>query len=162
MTCASVPMQAAASLQTLHPGDVAVATRGGRMETLLGSCVAIILTDPRRTIGAMCHVVHARPAARDADDSTAHGDTALARMQQLLLAHGIQPALCEAWVIGGGNMFPGLVAGPHVGTCNAEWAQQALAALGVRIVGQDLGGNTYRRLAWTVGPGQPEVVAVPV
>ena len=43
----------AGSLQILNPGDVAVGQRGDRLETLLGSCVAIVLTDPRRTIGAM-------------------------------------------------------------------------------------------------------------
>ena len=39
-------------LHTLHPGDVVCAERGDRMETLLGSCVAVVLTDPRRTVGA--------------------------------------------------------------------------------------------------------------
>ena len=49
-------------VHVLHPGDVACGERGERFETLLGSCVAIVLTDPRRTIGAMCHIVHAMPA----------------------------------------------------------------------------------------------------
>ena len=48
--------------KVLAPGDVAIGTRGDRFETLLGSCVAIVLTDPRRTVGAMCHIVHAMPA----------------------------------------------------------------------------------------------------
>ena len=49
-------------LHVLHPGGVACGERGERFETLLGSCVAIVLTDPRRTVGAMCHIVHAMPA----------------------------------------------------------------------------------------------------
>jgi chemotaxis protein CheD len=58
---ANTPFSLSQSQQiyTLHPGDVACGERGDRLETLLGSCVAIILTDPRRTIGAMCHIVHA-------------------------------------------------------------------------------------------------------
>ena len=45
-------------------GDGAFARRhrlgyaGDRMKTLLGSCVAVILTDQRRTVGTMCHIVH--------------------------------------------------------------------------------------------------------
>ena len=49
---------------TLHPGDVAVGVRGDRLETLLAAGVAIVLTDPRRTVGAMCHVVHSGPTPR--------------------------------------------------------------------------------------------------
>ncbi len=146
----------------LHPGDVACGERGDRLETLLGSCVAIVLTDPRRTVGAMCHIVHARPPAGGAAASGAHGAEALARLQRLLVQRGITPRLCEAWVIGGGHMFPGLVHGPHVGATNVRWALDALAAEGIRVRRQDTGGHAYRRLAWTVGPGEPEVTAVPV
>ena len=60
---------AGAIVHTLHPGDLAFATRGERLDTLLGSCVAIVLTDPRRTVGVMCHIVHARSAPRAAAQS---------------------------------------------------------------------------------------------
>jgi chemotaxis protein CheD len=49
-----------------------------------------------------------------------------------------------------------------VGDSNAHWALQALAADGVRVLHHDLGGPSYRKLAWTVGPGAPEVTAVPL
>ncbi len=146
----------------LHPGDVVCADRGARLETLLGSCVAVLLTDPRRTVGAMCHIVHcgANPSAASA--AGAHGAGALQGMYRLLRARGIEPGLCEAWVIGGGNMFPRLYGGPHVGDDNAQWVLAALAEDGVRVLWQDVGGNTYRRVGWTVGAGAPDVVAVPV
>ncbi|MDE1928543.1 MAG: chemotaxis protein CheD [Burkholderiales bacterium] len=150
------------NLYTLHPGDVACATRGDRLETLLGSCVAIVLTDPRRTMGAMCHIVHCRPAPAEAPASAAYADVALHSMYEMLRAHGINPLMCEAYIFGGGNMFPELFPTSHVGTCNARWALEALAADGVRVLSHDLGGNTYRRLAWTVGPDAPEVTAVAV
>jgi chemotaxis protein CheD len=147
---------------TLHPGDVACADQGERLETLLGSCVAIVLTDPRRTVGAMCHIVHARRAATTAQESGAYAHVALASMYTLLRARGIEPRLCEAYVYGGGNMFPGLVRQGHVGDANARWALDALADDGIRVLLNDLGGNTYRRLSWTVGPDLPQVTAVPV
>lgn len=147
---------------TLHPGDVACGERGDRLETLLGSCVAIILTDPRRTIGVMCHVVHVGSRSNVGDDA-AHGHVALATMFQVLVGHGITPQLCQAYVYGGGNMFPALVHGHrHVGQSNARWALEALAAHGVQVLHHDLGGTAYRRLAWTVGPGEPEVSVAPV
>lgn len=147
----------------LHPGDVACGERGDRLETLLGSCVAIVLTDPRRTVGVMCHVVHSRlPVHGQQDHNTAYGEAALAEMAQQLLARGIAPALCEGFLIGGGNMFPALVGEAHVGAHNVRWALAALARSKVRLVFQDTGGASYRRIGWTVGPGLPDIAAVPV
>ena len=152
----------AAPGRVLHPGDVVDAERGERLQTLLGSCVAIILTDPRRTVAAMCHVVHAgQPSQRSAHDS-AYGEVALSAMARLLRARGITPGLCEAYVMGGGNMFPQQFSQAHVGLHNARWALGALARDGLRVVLADLGGTTYRRVAWTVGPNAPEVTAVAV
>jgi chemotaxis protein CheD len=147
---------------TLHPGDVVVVGRGDRMETLLGSCVAIVMTDPRRTVGAMCHIVHCRPPVADGEETGAYAGGALRTMYAALLARGIAPSQCEAWIFGGGNMFPSVFARRHIGEDNANWAIDALARDGVRVIAYDLGGTVYRRLGWTVGSNAPDVVAVPV
>jgi chemotaxis protein CheD len=147
---------------TLHPGDVARADRGERLETLLGSCVAIVLTDPRRTVGVMCHIVHAGPALRVAEASGAHAGYALEALYRLLRERSITPRFCDAYVYGGGNMFPALVRDDHVGEKNARWVLDALAADGVRVLHHDVGGNAYRRLRWTVGRDTPQVTVVPV
>lgn len=149
-------------MHTLHPGDVALGERGDRLETLLGSCVAIILTDPRRTLGAMCHIVHASKGTGAHKDSTAHASNAMLAMYQQLLGRGINPKMCDAYVYGGGNMFPALFPQTHVGEVNARWAMDALAEAGIPVVDHDLGGASYRRLSWTVGSDLPEVTAVRV
>lgn len=147
----------------LHPGDVACGTRGDHLETLLGSCVAVVLTDPRRTVGAMCHIVHASLGGGDDNSRDSRfGDVALDVLYELLRERSIEPRLCEAYVYGGGNMFPKLFSGGHVGTANARWTLEALALDGVRVLHQDLGGTAYRKLSWTVGPGAPRVTAVAV
>jgi chemotaxis protein CheD len=147
---------------TLHPGAVALGLRGDRLETLLGSCVAIVLTDPRRTLGVMCHIVHSRPTAAPQAGSSAHADVALHTMTRLLQSQGLSARLCEAYVFGGGNMFPKIVSGSSVGDNNAQWALRALAALGVPVLSADVGGAVYRRVQWTVGPQAPEVEAMPL
>jgi chemotaxis protein CheD len=162
-SAAACPTPAGRRVFTLHPGEVVWGERGDRLDTLLGSCVAIILTDPRRTGGVMCHVVHSRPAGSAAPASGFHhGDAALGAMARLLRAHAIEPHLCEAYAYGGGNMFPGLYPQAHVGEHNARWAIDALAEAGIPLLHHDLGGNRYRRLSWAVGPELPRVVAVPV
>ena len=38
----------------------------------------------------------------------------------------------------------------------------ALADDGIPVLLNEVGGNTYRRLAWTVGPELPQVIAVAI
>ena len=147
---------------TLKPGDVVCGSRGERMETLLGSCVAIVLTDPRRTLGAMCHIVHTGRASKVIATSGAYGEVAFDMMFAQLRAHGIDPLQCEAYVYGGGNMFPDQFCACHVGKRNADWVLDHLADYRIHVVSCDLCGCAYRRLSWTVGPIEPHVIAVPV
>lgn len=139
------------AVQILHPGDVALAFEGERMGTLLGSCVAVILTDPRRTVGVMCHIVHAGnpPAANRGD--TAFAVYAMQEMFTRLRTIGITPQLCQAFVFGGGNMFPDLFAHKHVGASNIEWVEDFLQSHGIEVVGGSTGGTCYRKISWTVG-----------
>lgn len=140
----------------LHPGDVICVERGERVETLLGSCVAIVLTDARRSVAAVCHLVHPGHGA-----TPAHGAVALETMARLLSDRGFSASQCQAFVYGGGNMFPSLYRnGRHVGLSNVRWTFTELAELGAPVLAQDVGGEGYRRFAWTVGPGAPEVVQV--
>ncbi len=160
MSIAAPP--AGTTVHTLHPGDVRFGWRGDRLVTLLGSCVAVVLTDPRRTVGAMCHIVHTAgtPSAHPGD--TRHADVALAEMQRRLFAHNMRLELCEAYVFGGGNMFPGVYPQQPIGERNVQRVLDVLAAEGVRVLHHDVGGTAYRRLHWTVGPDTPEITAVPV
>lgn len=156
------PATLRSALYVLLPGDVVCGLAGDRFVTTLGSGVAVVLTDPQRTVGAMCHIVHSAANASSLRDS-AWGDAALDLMYGLLRKRGMAPHGCEAYVYGGSNMFPFLCEGDsHVGANNACWALQALAQDGVRVLRTDLGGPSYRRLNWTVGPGAPQAVVVEV
>jgi chemotaxis protein CheD len=147
-------------VHTLHPGQLAIAERGERLETLLGSCVAVIMTDARRSLGSMCHIVHASTPVHAHQETCAFGPLALAAMEALLLSRGIRPKLCQAYVYGGGNMFPQHYPSGGVGDRNAEWVLAALVGRGVEVLVQDIGGQVYRRLSWTVGTEEPQVTSV--
>ncbi len=155
-------MDATAQAFLLMPGDVVLGSAGDQFRTLLGSCVCIILTDPRRTVAAVCHIVHAGRAPTTDPTNTAYGEAAMARMDQLLATRGIRLPLCQAYVYGGGNMFPHLVGREHVGMRNARWALQRLHHDGVSVLECSLGEAVYRKVSWTLGPDQPEVHMVPM
>lgn len=142
------------------PGDVAVGQAGEHLKTLLGSCVAVILTDPRRTVAAMCHIVHVGQPNAANRHNTAYGVVAMEEMFHRLHQVGVTPRLCEAYVFGGGNMFPKLFQVQHVGSNNVTWVLHQLKQHHIAVVDQSLGGLGYRKVSWTVGPTEPVVEVV--
>lgn len=148
----------------LHPGDVSLAYAGDRLETLLGSCVAVLMTDRKRTTAAMCHIVHTnRPSETRALNTTFAG-AAMVEMFKRLRSSGLAPELCDTWVFGGGHMFPGRNDVLDVGGRNVKWVDAFLRSQHIRPRGELVGGHQYRKVAWTVGPTPPEqaVAAVDV
>ena len=153
---------ATSNAQTIEllPGHVALGLAGDQLKTLLGSCVSVILTDPRRTVGTMCHIVHVgRPNAANARN-TAYGEVAMQDMFDRLVGVAIPPQRCHAYVYGGGNMFPQMFSTTHVGANNARWVMNFLHHHGIVVVGESLEGNGYRKVSWTVGRDQPVVETV--
>jgi chemotaxis protein CheD len=144
----------------LMPGDVAAGLVGDQFKTLLGSCVSVILTDPRRTVAAMCHIVHVGRTNESNAKNTAYGTAAMAEMFRRLRTMGSNPKMCEAYVFGGGNMFPQFFNGKHIGAVNADWVLDYLHEHGIEVVDHCLGGNGYRKVSWTVGAGEPVVETV--
>lgn len=149
-------------VQELMPGDVALGFAGDQLKTLLGSCVSVILTDPRRTVGAMCHIVHvSRPNSANSHNA-AYGVVAMHEMFRLLQTIGVIPGRCHAFVYGGGNMFPHLLTADNVGAKNARWVMRYLHEHGIEVVDYSLEGAGYRKVSWTVGKTDPLVEMVMV
>jgi len=141
----------------LMPGDIALGQTGEQFKTLLGSCVSVVLTDARRSVGSMCHIVHVGMPNAENRHNTAYGVAAMHEMFTQLRNRGINPRMCQAYVYGGGNMFPQLFRAKHVGTSNVEWVLHYLDTHGVAVLDHCLGGNGYRKVSWTVGPQDPVV-----
>jgi chemotaxis protein CheD len=154
------PTAGAPISKELMPGDVALAVRGEQLKTLLGSCVSVILTDPRHTVAAMSHIVHVGTPNASNQSNTAYGSVAMNHMFGMLRARGVNPAMCEAYVFGGGNMFPQIFNARNVGSANANWVLDFLDSQGIFVANQELGGNGYRKVSWTVGLKEPLVETV--
>ena len=155
-----LPQAASVAPLELMPGDVALGLAGDAFKTLLGSCISVVLTDPRRTVGALCHIVHVGEPNAANQGNAAYGVVAMERLFGLLRGKGVNPVMCEAYVYGGGNMFPQFFNTRHVGSTNAEWVLDFLHAHGIVVVEQETGGTGYRKLTWTVGLQDPVVETV--
>lgn len=147
----------------LHPGDVAIASRGDQLITLVASCIALILTDPARTTGAMCHIVHSgqRPPS-PAICATSVAEPAIEALYAMLRQAHLTPQRCEAFMYGGGNLLSAPADVASVGVRNTDAVRRRLAIDGISIVDEDVGGAVYRKVSWHVGAGLPTVIAAPV
>lgn len=148
----------------IHPGDVVCADRGTHLQTLLGSCVAICMTDLAHSVGAMCHFVHSVPPRAGHRGDTRFADAALVRMFAELRCRGIDPLSCEAYFCGGGAMrLHGLEEPSSVGERNVQWARQFLRGQGILTHELSTGGGAcYRKVSWRVGHGAPQVRVLPI
>ncbi len=141
---------------------VAIATDRGTLSALgVGSCVAVMLHDPVRRIGAMAHVLLPDEShSRDQSRPGKFGSTAVRHLLDLLRAAGASDAIV-ARLAGGASMFASLApGGSQIGERNTEAVRAALVAAGIPVVGEDLGGAHGRSVYFDVATGEARVVSL--
>jgi chemotaxis protein CheD len=138
-------------------GECRTAAKSGHMSVRgLGSCVAIVLHDPERKIGGIAHVVlPSHTLARDQSMPAKFADTAVPHLLQELRDRGARDDGLVVRLIGGASMFAPLnpSSNVHMGTRNVAACRQAVAAAGLTVVGEDVGGETGRSLLFDVEEG---------
>ena len=142
--------------------------RIGRAEQVLvtiglGSCVAILLHDAEVQVGGLAHVLLPSPAlARGSPNPARVPQTAIPAMLSEMAAVGASPRRIKARLVGGASMFaalatPGTI---QMGERNVVAARQALAAAGVPIVGEAVGGSYGRTVRLHIKDGRVDVSSV--
>lgn len=139
----------------LHPGEQRFGAAPGRMRTLLGSCVSVIVWHPATRSGGMCHALLPSRVRRPGEGLDGrYVDEAVEWMARTLLRQGVQPAACRTKLFGGGNMFAPPAADLDVGRRNVEAARRCLAERGFVVVREDVGGDRPRRLSFDLASGR--------
>jgi len=116
------------------------------MVTTLGSCVAACVCDPAANIGGMNHFLlpdvpeselgHAGAAAR-------YGSVAMERLINGILARGGKRSRLEVKLFGGARVIDSSL---DVGRKNAAFALDYVRREGLKLVSQDFGGLSARRV----------------
>jgi chemotaxis protein CheD len=134
-------------------GDTVITTVG------LGSCVAIALYDPATCVGGLAHVLlPSENMARDRSNRAKFPSGAvpllLAKMREL----GSRGAVA-ARLVGGASMFVSLLptGGVNIGERNVAASRAALAAAGVPVLAEDVGGDYGRSVYFHLADGRVEV-----
>ena len=138
---------------TVKMGEIEVLSECGRLRTLLGSCLGVVLYDRRLKAAAMAHIV--LPESRgNREHPGKFADTAIPEMiSRLESLFTNQPLKLIAKIAGGANMFP--VNGPAatIGQQNVEAVEAFLEQRRIVIIGRHLGGTQGRRMALDVVTG---------
>jgi len=122
--------------------------------TILGSCVAACIRDPRTGYGGMNHFMLPESAAGDWNGVSAamrYGNFAMEALINAILSRGGLRADLEIKLFGGADLGSG---SQTVGTSNAEFAVRYLESEGLHITAQDLGGNRGRRVHYRPSTGK--------
>ena len=144
---------------TVEQGEFRVSDRSGEvLSTVLGSCVAVCLYDPKLMLGGMNHFLLPFGQGSGADRPLRYGIFAIESLVNALMKAGAQRSRLEAKVFGGARITANRL---DIGRINAAFAKEFLATEGIALVGESLGGSNARRVVFRPTTGQARLLIVP-
>jgi chemotaxis protein CheD len=144
----------------LHPGKIFAAAEPTAVTTILGSCVAVCLWDPMVATGGVAHFVLPHGSG-DQVSALRFGSVAVPQLVQRLIDLGCKMGRLRAKLFGGACVMAAFQSsGGQLGHDNAESARVLLAAAGIPVVADDLGGRRGRKLIFQVDDGAAWVKCV--
>lgn len=152
--------------ETVLQGEVR-ASDDANMEfnTVLGSCIATCLYDPKARVGGMNHFLLAEPPknASNTDVDEHFGVYLMELLINQMMALGASKRRMKARIYGGANMHAGW---RPIGTVNAQFARDFLMREGIELTYADTGDSCARRVHFRPATGQVKcrknVAEVPV
>lgn len=154
----SLCIAAAPTTKSVGMGQIELGQRSGRLTAVLGSCVGLVLCQPRLQIAALAHIVLPQSGGRDGPPGK-FADTAVPAMLSLFERHGAGRSGLVAKIAGGACMFG--TGGPmQIGDSNIAAVIEALRKSGIAVSAQDVGGNSGRRVSVDCADGRVTVEAV--
>lgn len=142
----------------LAPGHLHASGDAVQITTVLGSCVAVCLWDDETRVGGMNHFL----LPTGFPPSPRFADHAIPLLVERVRRLGAGQARLRAKVFGGACVLEAFRRSPGLGGSNVAAARERLAAEGIRIVGEDVGGDQGRKLVFDVQTGSAWIRAIAV
>lgn len=139
-----------AELRIAQPPDI-LAAYG------VGSCVIVVMYDPKTKIGGMAHVMlpDSTGIQQEKLNPRKFADTAVPLLFQTLSHAGVFKSNVWAKLIGGAEMFPPTEDfSDKIGQKNFEATLEAVKKIGVPVVATEIGGTTGRSLELNLDSGK--------
>ncbi len=137
------------NLVVLYPGEFFSSNAQDEMiSTVLGSCIAITLYDPKLRIGGMNHfMLVSSSQSQDAQENSGRfGEFAVELLLNDMMKKGAQKKRMIAKVFGGSNMFKVAPSEHNVGEQNIDFAFYYLERENIPIKASDVGGTYSRKI----------------
>ena len=133
----------------LKSGELAVGTRGERISTVLGSCVAVCIYDAEKKIGGMNHYLLPEPQSVQKvvpshSDPLQFGVNAIPALLKEFKKLGSDPRNLQAKIIGGAL---------EIGAENVAIAYRILREFGIIILAEEVGGVLGRKVEFDTSNG---------
>jgi chemotaxis protein CheD len=134
----------------------------GTMITLaLGSCLGIVLYDATTRIGALAHAMHPhRERVKNNANRAKFVDSVLPVLLDGMARRGARRERIVAKIFGGARMFEsytGSAGVMQIGDENIVTARKELAAMGIPLVAECVGGRSGRTIAFDLSNGSVAV-----
>lgn len=120
----------------------------------LGSCIALVMTDPEAQVAGLAHVMLPESGGRTSLPGK-FADTAVPELLERVTALGGSPDRLRVAIAGGAQMFPG--EGMDIGARNAVATRSALRRAGLPCHAEQTGGTTGRTLLVNVASGETTI-----
>ena len=116
------------------------------LTTVLGSCIAVCMRNPRTGFGGMNHFLLPSDGGPTRNGfSLRYGTYSIERLINALLSRGGDREILEVKVFGGANVLKGMV---QIGSRNAEFVEDYLKQEGLTVSARHLGGEIARRIRY--------------
>lgn len=137
----------------LKPGEAIVTPHPILVSTVLGSCIAVTMYSPRKRVGAICHAM--LPNNLKQNDDLHYVDTAVHYLYRRMTEYGALSDLVIK-LFGGAQVLAGgysTATRKSVGEQNVIQAKSTLELLGLQIAKTDVGGQSGRKLFFSIKTG---------
>jgi chemotaxis protein CheD len=141
----------------LKMGEGAVTTAPNILSsTGIGSCVVITMYDFRRKRGGMAHIMLPGTDDQNRQDTPyQYADTAVVTLLRIMLSTGTSQQDFVAKIVGGAQMFLcSDASGPGIGNQNVNSIKRILSREGIRLGGEEVGGNCGRNVDFYLDSGK--------
>ncbi|EPX85359.1 chemotaxis protein CheD [Salipiger mucosus] len=130
---------------------------GDVFSTVLGSCVAVCLTDPSAGIGGMNHFLLPQRAGKEGEN-VRYGAYSMELLINGMLKRGARKSRMVAKLFGGANMVRQL---RDIGASNVAFAREFLENEAIPLASESTGGNAARRIRFWAADGRVKLYIVP-
>ncbi|MFQ3285415.1 MAG: chemotaxis protein CheD [Natronomonas sp.] len=127
--------------------EFAIASTGTITTSGLGSCLGVAIYDPHAGVGSLLHPMLPRRNGDDDRPPARFVDSGIDAVVGALGEAGADPSTLRAKVTGGAAVVDfSTDDGYSIGDRNIETAREVLAARGIELVGEEVGGDCGRTM----------------